>query len=245
MSPQDYCTARIAGQPGYYAALFAPAKSRLALQAMVTIHAELAAIPTRCSDPAVAQAKYQWWLTDITRAQTGEPQHPALRALKASPTGRHVQADHLARLLEALATPLGTDGLAPRPGATHDGQTPGAIFGRLLALAGEEQRPGPLQAAEDMGEQLRGSDLTLRGRTASSDAFGPARTEAARVTLGHALQGGYGLKAPALRPHLVLGELRLAQLRRLDADAEAPAPSAALHPLTMLWIAWRTARRAA
>jgi hypothetical protein len=66
------------------------------------------------------------------------------------------------------------------------------------------------------------------------------------MALGHALHAAYGLKTPTLTPHLVLAEVRVAQLRRLARTRSgAPVARAELHPLEMLWIAWRTARRVA
>lgn len=65
----------------YYSALFVPPPQRNMIVALHTLDNELRAIRDECSDIAVAQAKLQWWQTEIDRFLSGKASHPITQVL--------------------------------------------------------------------------------------------------------------------------------------------------------------------
>lgn len=83
MTPDQYCQDRAAasGSSFYYSFLFLPPPQRRAITALYAYCREVDDIVDEAREPAVAQAKIDWWRGEIDRLFAGTPQHPVTRAL--------------------------------------------------------------------------------------------------------------------------------------------------------------------
>jgi phytoene synthase len=254
MSPQQYCRDRIAGTASWYAALFTTAQSRNAVEATLALVSELTAIPRECSEPGVARTKLNWWHEDILRAQAAQPQHPGLQAWVASRPDRDPEVAGLLELVAGLATvptrPPGED--FPQLAQQH--QRTGRAVGRLIVQATEPDAGDALPLAEDLGSRIHLAealaDLQAPSATALGEVghHGPPATatrpgiERVRAGLERSLQDLKGAGVRPLIPLLVLARINLARLAASEPQPERPGRSpTGLHPIRMLWIAWRTA----
>ena len=73
------------------------------LIALYAFEAELAAIPTRVSQPILAEMRYSWWAEQIPGVTTGEPRkgHPILERLSGVVRRHAVEASVLEGLIQA------------------------------------------------------------------------------------------------------------------------------------------------
>jgi len=81
--PHAYCqsVAAASGSSFYYAFRFLPPARRQAVTAFYAFCREVDDIADECHDPAVAQAKLNWWRDEIGQLYAGQPRHPVTRAL--------------------------------------------------------------------------------------------------------------------------------------------------------------------
>ncbi|HRH79761.1 MAG TPA: presqualene diphosphate synthase HpnD [Thiobacillaceae bacterium] len=78
-----YCRdkAVASGSSFYYAFRFLPADKRRAITAFYAFCREVDDVVDECREPAVAQAKLDWWRQELGRLYAGTPSHPVTRAL--------------------------------------------------------------------------------------------------------------------------------------------------------------------
>lgn len=160
-------------QPGssvYYAIRFAPRRHRPALTAAYEIVHAICSVPREIADPGVAQAKLNWWRSEISQASHGAPQHPATQRLlaqlgaSASPCwsalqaciaatesgaqqSRYLDETALLRQIESSASGLG-QALATilSPGTTAPGSSTETAVGLVQTMRrlGRDARHGDL-----------------------------------------------------------------------------------------------------
>lgn len=100
------------GSPLWWGLLFTEPERRPAVRALMAVRGELLETANRVSDPAVASARLGWWREEARRFGSGGEQHPATRALAASPGGEAVEPEYLEELvdgaeMDALHRPYG------------------------------------------------------------------------------------------------------------------------------------------
>ena len=85
MTPDEYCQQKAAasGSSFYYSFLFLPPERRRAITAVYAYCREVDDVVDEVSDPAVAQAKLDWWRGEVDALFHGQPNHPVTRALAA------------------------------------------------------------------------------------------------------------------------------------------------------------------
>ena len=83
MTPDEYCQSKAAasGSSFYYSFLFLPAERRRAITAVYAYCREVDDAVDEVSDPAVAEAKLQWWRGEVKALFDRQPAHPVTRAL--------------------------------------------------------------------------------------------------------------------------------------------------------------------
>ncbi len=81
----------------------ADAEARADLIALYAFEAELMAIPSRVTQPLLAEMRYRWWADQMEGVFSGEPRrgHPVLEALEAVVRRRDLERAALEALIEA------------------------------------------------------------------------------------------------------------------------------------------------
>ncbi|MBI5936797.1 MAG: presqualene diphosphate synthase HpnD [Betaproteobacteria bacterium] len=85
MDVHRYCEEKAAasGSSFYYSFRFLPLARRQAITAFYAFCREVDDVADECQEPAVAQAKLNWWRDEIDRLYAGQPGHPVTQALQA------------------------------------------------------------------------------------------------------------------------------------------------------------------
>jgi phytoene/squalene synthetase len=108
MDVHQYCQDRAAasGSSFYYSFVFLPPDTRRAITAFYALCRELDDVVDECHERQVAEAKLDWWRTEIGRFAAGVPEHPATRALLDTPQGRNAPAALLLEIVDGMAMDL-------------------------------------------------------------------------------------------------------------------------------------------
>lgn len=94
------------GSPVWYGLLFTPAAHRETITALWSLRAAIMASVRRPSEPAVAQARLEWWRAEARGFGAGREQHPTTRLLAdAAPRGA-IQPEFLLEIVDAAASEL-------------------------------------------------------------------------------------------------------------------------------------------
>lgn len=94
------------GSPLWYALLFTPEAKREAVAALLELRGEILASARGPAEPAVAQARLQWWRAELAGFGSGREQHPTTRVLRDAQPAGAVQAEYLLELVDAAASEL-------------------------------------------------------------------------------------------------------------------------------------------
>ncbi len=108
MDVHQYCQERAAasGSSFYYSFLFLPPDTRRAITAFYALCRELDDVVDECHERQVAEAKLDWWRSEIGRLAGGVPEHPATRALIDTPQGRAIPPALLLEIVDGMAMDL-------------------------------------------------------------------------------------------------------------------------------------------
>ncbi len=108
MDVHQYCQERAAasGSSFYYSFVFLPQEVRRAITAFYALCRELDDVVDECHERQVAEAKLDWWRTEIGRFASGAPEHPATRALFDTPQGRALPPALLLEIIDGMAMDL-------------------------------------------------------------------------------------------------------------------------------------------
>jgi 15-cis-phytoene synthase len=108
MDVHQYCQDRAAasGSSFYYSFVFLPPDTRRAITAFYALCRELDDVVDECHERQIAEAKLDWWRTEIGRFAAGVPEHPATRALLDTPQGRNAPAALLLEIVDGMAMDL-------------------------------------------------------------------------------------------------------------------------------------------
>jgi phytoene synthase len=108
MTADEYCQNKAAGSGSsfYYSFLFLPPARRRAITALYAYCREVDDLVDEASDPAVAQAKLDWWHTEVDRLFAGTPQHPVTRALAPHLEPFGITRERLLQVLEGMQMDL-------------------------------------------------------------------------------------------------------------------------------------------
>ena len=108
MDPHQYCQERAAasGSSFYYSFVFLPPDTRRAITAFYALCRELDDVVDECHDRQVAEAKLDWWRSEIARFGDNQAEHPTTRALADTDCGRHIAPDLLLEIVDGMAMDL-------------------------------------------------------------------------------------------------------------------------------------------
>ncbi|MDH3209781.1 MAG: presqualene diphosphate synthase HpnD [Burkholderiaceae bacterium] len=97
MTPEQYVQEKAArsGSSFYYAFLFLPPPRRAAITAFYAFCREIDDVVDTASDPAVSAAKLAWWRNEVASSFSGQPKHPAMKALLPHCQLYGINAHHL------------------------------------------------------------------------------------------------------------------------------------------------------
>lgn len=139
------------------------AAARADLIALYAFEAEMMAIPTRVTQPLLAEMRYAWWAEQMDGVFAGDPRkgHPVLEALAAAVLARGLERQALDALIEAH--------IGRVHGEPHDLEAfyVGPMRQAVRILAGAGQDATVLNAARVHG-------LTQTGQRAEASALVPA-----------------------------------------------------------------------
>ena len=192
--------------------------------------------------PEVAATKLAWWRDEILRLRQGRPAHPIGRYLLASVDAAPSDWDPLERAVEAAAHPVGgaTVDAAPDLEAHAD-----ALIGGPLRVAAMLATPSPeRRAANPLAACTRAIAVgRFLADSAEDAAADPSRAGALRAEARRRFNAAVdALPADARSRHR--GLLVLAVLEAHHSSAPRPTAVAPAR-LSDVFLAWRTARRAA
>ncbi|HYW04672.1 MAG TPA: squalene/phytoene synthase family protein [Gammaproteobacteria bacterium] len=257
------------------ALLFTDAPRRRPAAALFALNRELHRSVSEPSDAGVARARLQWWADEIRNCVAGQASHPVTRGLSPALERFGLAPESLLELASGAEAELEHAGLESRADLDeHCYRNGGLLWLAAAQIFGYRDR-GTLQAAQNLGngarlvEILRDAatdaargriylpgELLRRHAVSADDLSRPDRSD----SLAEVLRELHGLARerfrrarellpaddrPSQRGLLILAAFRE---RTLEHLARRGFPLDAGHgpgPGRRLWIAWRTARRAA
>ncbi len=104
MTPEDYCQhkASQSGSSFYYSFVVLPKKQRQAITALYAFCREVDDVVDNITEPAVAQAKLDWWREELERLYRGQPQHPVTQALAQVLKHTELPKEQLQEILDGM-----------------------------------------------------------------------------------------------------------------------------------------------
>jgi phytoene synthase len=108
MTPQQYCRDKAAasGSSFYYSFFFLTRSKREAITAFYAFCREVDDVVDECREPAVAQAKLDWWRSELDRLYAGQPNHPVTRALAPVIGAFPIAREQMEEIIDGMAMDL-------------------------------------------------------------------------------------------------------------------------------------------
>ncbi|MDH0864266.1 presqualene diphosphate synthase HpnD [Mitsuaria sp. GD03876] len=107
-TPEQYVQQKAAasGSSFYYAFLFLPPPRRAAITAFYAFCREVDDVVDEVSDPGVAATKLAWWRKEVMSAFSGQPSHPAMKALLPHVQDYDIRVEHLLAVIDGCQMDL-------------------------------------------------------------------------------------------------------------------------------------------
>ncbi|MDX1454076.1 MAG: squalene/phytoene synthase family protein [Gammaproteobacteria bacterium] len=261
--------AMASGSDWMYSRLFLPRDQQPAFNAMLALRTEVGAQVARVSEPAVAEAKLEWWRAEIQRVAEGRGVHPLASGIVTTCTAHGIAVEYLLELVDAIDMRMLPGRLLSAADEKlfryrHDG----VLAEQASLLAGHDSRQ-ELELARALGELRSHVDAlrTLARQLAQGNPlFADASLDAAavdrhaptseqlerfltvqwqrwdhlRVAARTLLQETNPAAALAVQWALLEDDYRRMQRQRDQLPNREPRLAG---PLRRLFIAWRAARR--
>jgi len=142
-TPEQYVQEKAAasGSSFYYAFLFLTPRRRAAITAFYAFCREVDDVADEVSDAGVAATKLAWWRSEVGAAFSGNPSHPAMRALMPHVADYGIEPRHLLAVIEGCQMDLDQSRYLDYPALARYcdlvagvvGEVAANIFGRTLA----------------------------------------------------------------------------------------------------------------
>ena len=185
--------------------LFAPPERREALFALYALDLELAAIPSKVTEPLLGRMRFQWWREALDGAADGvRIDHQVIGSLAEAVRETRLDKAALHRLIDARAAELDETPIASLADlAAHTAGTAGALGEMALDLLGVDDAAAR-EAARHVGQAMAGIGIVLSL---------PDHAARRRLCLPTDLMNAAGLDADA-----VFGGGRPVAVRRVVAE---------------------------
>jgi len=108
MDVHQYCQDKAAasGSSFYYSFRFLPLERRRAITAFYAFCREIDDVADECREPAVAQAKLDWWRAEVERLYAGQPGHPVTQALQPAVAAYDLPKEALLEIIDGMEMDL-------------------------------------------------------------------------------------------------------------------------------------------
>jgi len=108
MNPDEYCQQKAAqsGSSFYYSFMFLPATQRRAITAMYAFCREADDTVDECADPTIAEARLNWWHSEVKRLFDNAPSHPVTKALASVMDQFNFHKEHMDEILDGMSMDL-------------------------------------------------------------------------------------------------------------------------------------------
>jgi phytoene synthase len=135
MTPEQYVQQKAAasGSSFYYAFLFLPKERRAAITAFYAFCREIDDVVDEVTDPSVARTKLAWWQSEVTKAFSGQPSHPVMKALIPLAATYRIEARHLHAVVEGCQMDLEQNRYLDFPGLQRYCHLVAGIVGEVAA----------------------------------------------------------------------------------------------------------------
>src|SRR5512145_1451462 len=158
MTPDEYCQGKAAasGSSFYYSFLFLPAERRRAITAVYAYCREVDDAVDEVSDPAVAEAKLQWWHGEVAALFARAPTHPVTRALLPfidGPLG--ITRERLLAILEGMEMDLRQNRYLDFAALKRYAHLVAGVVGQISAAVFGYSDPRTLEFAARLGLALQ------------------------------------------------------------------------------------------
>ena len=108
MTPLEYCKQKAAqsGSSFTVSFIFLPKMQREAMTALYAFCREVDDVVDECTDFSVAQAKLNWWKSEVANCYAGTPQHPVTRALQPFVGQFNLAQEHFLEIIDGMEMDL-------------------------------------------------------------------------------------------------------------------------------------------
>jgi len=251
MTPEQYVQEKAAasGSSFYYAFLFLPPPRRGAITAFYAFCREVDDVADEVTDRGVAAAKLAWWRTEVAASFSGNPSHPAMRALMPHTAAYGIESRHLLAVIEGCQIDIDQSRYLDFTGLARYcdlvagvvGEVAANIFGRTrestilyahkLGLAmqltniirdvGDDARRGRIYLPMDELKQfdIKANELLTRAYSERFTALMQFQAARAHRCYDEALVELEEADRRAQKPGLMMANIYRSLLREVEADA--------------------------
>ena len=249
-TPEEYVQEKAAasGSSFYYAFLFLTPLRRAAITAFYAFCREVDDVADEVSDRGVAAAKLAWWRSEVGAAFSGNPSHPAMRALMPHVAAYAIEPTHLLAVIDGCQMDLDQSRYVDFAGLARYcdlvagvvGEVAANIFGRSLASTveyahrlglamqltnivrdvGDDARRGRIYLPMSELKQFDVKAAEILERTYSDRFTALMRFQARRAhrTYDEALALLGDADLAAQKPGLMMANIYRSLLREIEAD---------------------------
>lgn len=153
MTPHDYCAQRTAQSHSSFSASFRflPSAQRRAMTALYAFCREVDDVVDECSEPAIARIKLAWWRNELVAMETGEGNHPVIKALQEVREEFQLSVVHLTEIINGMEMDLDQNRYADFPALRLYCHRVASVVGLLIAEILGYTNSRTLDYARDLG----------------------------------------------------------------------------------------------
>ena len=161
MTPAQYVQEKAAasGSSFYYAFLFLPAPRRAAITAFYAFCREIDDVVDEVVDPGVAHTKLDWWQSEVAKAFTGTPSHPAMQALLPHVADFHIAPAHLLAVIDGCRMDLEQTRYLDYPGLQRYCHLVAGVVGEVAAQIFGQTEAQTTAYAHRLGQALQMTNI--------------------------------------------------------------------------------------
>lgn len=153
MTPEQYVQNKAAasGSSFYYAFLFLPPPRRAAITAFYAFCREVDDVVDEIGDPGVAATTLAWWRSEVAASFSGQPTHPATRALMPHTAIYGIEPAHLLAVIDGCQLDLEQSRYLDFPGLARYCYLVAGVVGEVAANIFGRTEASTIQYAHRLG----------------------------------------------------------------------------------------------